>query len=151
MIAKHSLGIGAALLLSGCAVTVPLTPDHPPMQRMIERRAADELGPQWVPVALRIAWTESRFNPNAIGPLTRHGRAVGTFQVLPSSAKGLGYNPHRLREPAYGVDVGVAHMRECIRAGVATDRQMAACHIAGLNGWHSRSRTVRTYVERVTR
>ena len=151
MIAKHLLGGGAALLLSGCAVTVPLTPDRPPMQSMIERRAGAELGPQWVPVALRIAWTESRFNPNAVGPPTRHGRALGTFQVLPSSARGLGYNPKRLREPAYGVDVGVAHMRECIRAGVATDRQMAACHIAGSNGWRGHNKAIRQYVEKVTR
>ncbi len=97
-----------------------------------------QVGEQWVNVALRIAYVESRFNPSAVGPKTRHGRAQGVMQVMPGTARALGYNPARLREPRYGAAAGVAHMRLCIAYGVRTERQMAACHVSGTAGWKRR-------------
>lgn len=144
---KIANSVSAALLLSGCAVTIPLAPEPnlAPTQAHVRQVIADKvlarMGPKWVPVAVQIAWIESRFNPNAIGPRTRHGHAVGTFQLLPSSARGLGYSPSRLRETDYGIEAGIAHMQSCLAVGVNTPREMAACHVAGPYGWNRRLRS----------
>lgn len=102
---------------------------------IVAAEAARQLGPEWVNAALRIAHVESRFNPRAVGPKTRHGRAQGVMQVMPGSARALGYDPRRLREARYGAAAGVAHMKACIASGVRTERQMAACHVSGVGGW----------------
>jgi soluble lytic murein transglycosylase-like protein len=107
---------------------------------MISRKVEAELGSQWVPVSLRIAKLESGFDPNVVGPRTRHGHAVGLFQLLPSSARALGYSPSRLREAEYNTDAGIAHMRSCIASGVSTDWEMSLCHVAGPMGWNRRLR-----------
>lgn len=94
------------------------------------------LGPQWVPSALNIAKHESSFNCNAVGPRVSGGRAAGVFQVMPGSAAGLGYSYRRLHECQYGIEAGVAHMKQCIdKGGVQTSDQMSACHINGWAGW----------------
>jgi soluble lytic murein transglycosylase-like protein len=105
---------------------------------IVATEARRQLGEKWVSTALRIAHVESRFNHRATGPKTRHGRALGTMQVLPGSARKLGFDPRRLHEPHYGVQAGIAHMRACIASGVRTERQMAACHVAGPAGWQRR-------------
>lgn len=107
---------------------------------LVAQEAARRLGREWAPVAVRIAWVESRCNPAAVGPKTRHGRAQGVLQVMPGSARALGYDPRRLREARYGAAAGVAHMKACIASGVRTERQMAACHVAGVKGWKQRLR-----------
>jgi soluble lytic murein transglycosylase-like protein len=107
---------------------------------LVAQEATRRLGREWAPVAVRIAWVESRCNPAAVGPKTRHGRAQGIMQVMPGSARALGYDPRRLREARYGAAAGVAHMRACIASGVRTERQMAACHVAGVKGWQKRLR-----------
>ncbi len=107
---------------------------------LVAQEATRRLGREWAPVAVRIAWVESRCNTAAVGPRTRHGRAQGIMQVMPGSARALGFNPRRLREARYGAAAGVAHMRACIASGVRTERQMAACHVAGVKGWKKRLR-----------
>lgn len=102
---------------------------------IVAAEAARQLGPEWVNTALRIAHVESRFNPGAVGPKTRHGRAQGVMQVMPGTARALGYDPSRLRDARYGAAAGVAHMRACIASGVRTEREMAACHVSGVGGW----------------
>jgi len=140
-------------LLTGCAVQIPLnatspdgtSPSQTHVKQVIEQKTADQLGPQWVPVALRIAWVESHWNANAVGPRVRGGEhALGVFQVLPSSARALGYNPHMLHNTDYSVDVGLAHMKSCLAAGVGATsdpaRSMALCHVAGIGGWQQKLR-----------
>lgn len=106
--------------------------------RIIVREVKKKLGPQWVPTAVRLAKIESSFRCNAVGPRTRHGRALGVFQVMPGSARALGYDPRRLTECEYGIAAGIAHMQACINSGVTTHKQMAACHVAGVKGWKIR-------------
>lgn len=48
--------------------------------------------------ALALAKTESNFNPNAISS----AGAIGTFQLMPETAKGLGINPNNLEENIRG-------------------------------------------------
>ena len=120
--------------------------------RIIAREAQARLGSQWVNTALKLAKIESSYNCGAVGPRTRHGHARGVLQVLPSSAKALGYDPSRLNECEYGTRVGIAHMEACIRSGVRTHAQMAACHVAGVGGWNRRlARRPETYKQQYIR
>lgn len=132
-------------------------PKHMPAKkeavaRIVAREAQSRLGSQWVNTALKLAKIESNYNCGAVGPRTRHGHARGVLQVLPSSAKALGYDASRLNECEYGTAVGVAHMDACIRAGVRTHAQMAACHVAGVGGWNKRlARRPETYKQHYIR
>jgi len=105
---------------------------------MVEKETARRLGVQWVPTALKLAKIESSFTCGAVGPNTRHGRARGVLQVMPGSARAMGYEPSRLNECAYGISAGVTHMALCIKSGVRTHEQMASCHVAGVKGWKVR-------------
>lgn len=119
------------------------------VQKIVARQAAQKLGPQWVDAALRIAKLESGFNCRATGPSTRHGRARGVMQVMPGSARALGYEPSRLHECEYGVSAGIAHMQLCIRHGVRTTQEMARCHVAGVGGWNKKlNRNAERYKQR---
>jgi hypothetical protein len=105
---------------------------------MVAKETARRLGSQWVPTALKLAKIESSFNCGAVGPNTRHGRARGVLQVMPGSARAMGYEPSRLNECAYGIAAGVSHMALCIQSGVRTHDQMASCHVSGVQGWKVR-------------
>jgi hypothetical protein len=112
----------------------------------IKAQVRAKLGRQWENVAVRIAYVESRYNPRAIGLHTRYGRARGVMQVMPQSARALGYDPKRLHEVKYGIAAGVAHMKSCLQSGVQTEREMAACHVSGIAGWKRRTRSISKYV-----
>lgn len=105
---------------------------------MVARETVKQIGAQWVPTALKLAQIESSYNCAAVGPRTRHGNARGVLQVMPGSARALGYDPRRLNECGYGIAAGVAHMESCIKSGVRTHAQMASCHVAGTYGWRTR-------------
>ena len=106
---------------------------------LIAAKAEQRLGKQWVGSALKIAKIESGYRCSAVGPRTRGGRARGVFQVMPRTARGLGFDPERATKDCdYSIDVGLAHMALCIRSGVRTESQMAACHVAGVGGWNRR-------------
>ena len=113
------------------------------VQRMVETRAEQVLGRQWVGTAVLLARKESSFRCNAVGPRTRHGRALGVFQVMPGSARALGYQYNKLVDCRYGIDAGLAHMKMCIAHGVRTEQQMLACHLRGVAGWRTVSRKTR--------
>jgi hypothetical protein len=102
---------------------------------LVIRKARDVLGDKWVDTAVRIARLESGFNPAAVN---RSTHASGVLQVIPSSARIMGYDPSRLTQAEYGIDAGIEHMRRCIDSGVSTPREMAACHVAGWHGWNKR-------------
>jgi soluble lytic murein transglycosylase-like protein len=63
---------------------------------------------------VRLIWRESRFKPNAIGPVTRSGeRASGIAQFMPGTAAGLG-----LKDPfdaAQAIDAQAHLMRDLLR------------------------------------
>jgi len=112
-----------------------------PVAAMVAREAEAKLGPQWVQTALKLTKIESGFNCNAVGPKTRHGRAQGLLQVMPGTARAMGFNPTRLRECQYGLAAGIEHMRRCIETGVRTHAQMSSCHVSGFHGWKIRLNT----------
>lgn len=118
------------------SVAVPASREH--VAALVTKRSQERLGTRWTAVALRLTKVESGFRCNATGPATRHGRAKGPLQLLDGSARMLGYDPARLHECDYGVQAGIAHMALCLRSGVQTDAQMAACHVAGPKGWQRR-------------
>jgi soluble lytic murein transglycosylase-like protein len=61
---------------------------------------------------------ESNFNPMAI---SRAG-ARGLMQLLPSTARRLGYDPNYLLDPEYNIDAGARYLRYLIdRYGYTTD------------------------------
>ena len=110
------------------------------IKSMIAREVTRKIGRRWVPEALRLAYVESRYNCKAIGPRTHYGRGHGIFQVLPRSARGLGYSSRGLRTCRHGIRVGVAHMAMCIRKGARSNRQMRRCHLGGPGAIFKRQR-----------
>lgn len=116
-------------------LVVLATPAAASVPQIVHERATAVLGPRWAQTAVALARKESSFRCNAVGPRTRQGRAKGVFQVMPRSARALGYSYSRLHECRYGIEAGLAHMRLCIAHGVKTDRQMFSCHLRGVVGW----------------
>ena len=67
-------------------------------------------------LALAVAEHESSFNPEAMGPdiPSMPGvRALGTFQLLPSTAKGLGVDPS---DHFANIEGGVKYLRQLLDA-----------------------------------
>lgn len=63
-------------------------------------------------LALAVAEQESSFNPTAIGPQLDTGEsAVGTFQLLPSTAKRLGVDPS---DPVQNIRGGTKYLKELL-------------------------------------
>jgi soluble lytic murein transglycosylase-like protein len=103
--------------------------------------AAERLGHAWVPVALKIAHVESRFNCGAVGPALSDGRsAMGLMQVRPTSAWAMGYTGTAagLRDCYIGAVWGVEHMRKCIASGANDEASMARCHVGGAGALRKR-------------
>ncbi len=115
-----------------------VSPNKKIVADMVAREVSAKLGQEWVQTALKLTKLESGFNCNAVGPKTRHGRAQGLLQVMPGTARAMGYDPSRLRECQYGLAAGVEHMKRCLSSGVRTHAQMASCHVSGFSGWKMR-------------
>lgn len=83
-------------------------PKMPVAMRGIVEKAADKYG---VPhnLALALAWEESSFDPNAVGPETKYGRAKGLFQFLDSTAQSLGIDP---LNPTQAADAAMKQLAE---------------------------------------
>jgi Transglycosylase SLT domain len=85
-----------------------------PQQLSVEdmiRQEADKVG---IPpaLALAVAEQESSFNPMARGPKLPSGQqAVGTFQLLPSTAKTLGVDPN---DPYQNIVGGTKYLRQLL-------------------------------------
>jgi hypothetical protein len=105
-------------------------------QEVIANEAREKLGERWVGIALAQAKRESSFNPLA---RNRSSGASGVFQVLPSTARGMGYDPKKLFDLEYGTKVGIAYMGKCIEAGVVNDAQMNSCFLRGYYNWRERN------------
>ena len=83
-------------------------------QKEIARMVSDEARAQGInpELALAIAFAESRFNPAALGPQTKHGRAYGVMQVLDANAPGLGLKVEDLTDPQKNINAGVRILKE---------------------------------------
>jgi hypothetical protein len=109
------------------------------VSRLIVVETERKLGKKWVSTMLQIAKVESGYRCNAVGPRlgkSHHGeRAMGVFQVLPSSAKQLGFkgSKEELLSCDGGIQVGLAHAKRCLDWGVSSMAEMASCHVSGQN------------------
>ena len=99
--------------------------------------------------ALRIARIESGVRCGAVGS---HGE-VGPLQILPSTARSLGYNNIRRASCQTKTDAGMKHLALCYRGAHGNWKRAAACHNAGLASlkWRRYPATTNHYVRMVTR
>jgi len=116
-----------------------MSPDKAKVAAMVASEAKSVLGQQYVQDALRLTKLESGYRCHVLGPKTRHGRAVGPLQVLPSSAAAFGISAHDLhRDCKAQIAAGILHMEKCISVGAKSYNQLAACHVAGWGGWNKK-------------
>lgn len=97
----------------------------PPPELMPEfELAASKHG---IPVSALIAMAhqESRFNPTAIGPETKWGRAKGMFQYLDSTAAALGIDPF---DPIQSMDAAAMQIRQRIDMGETMEEAIRHHH-----------------------
>lgn len=115
----------------------PSDPNKAKVAEMVASEARARLGSQHVESALRLTKLESGYRCHVLGPKTRHGRAVGPLQVLPSSARALGVDSLH-NDCKAQITAGILHIEKCISVGAKTYNQLAACHVAGWGGWNKK-------------
>lgn len=100
-------------------------------------------------LALRIAKAESGIRCNVVGS---HGE-VGPLQILPSSARALGYRNIRGASCRTKTDAGMKHLALCYRGAHGDWHRAAACHNAGVASlrWRHYPARVNHYVRMVMR
>lgn len=86
--------------------------------------AADKHG---VPanVLMALAQQESSFNPDAIGPQTKWGRAKGIMQYIDPTAEAMGINPF---DPVQSIDAAARQMSERLANGDSLQEAIMAHH-----------------------
>ena len=114
-----------------------MSPAKSKVAEMVASEARSRLGEKHVNDALRLTNLESRFRCHVLGPKTRHGRAVGPLQVLPSSARALGVDSLH-NDCKAQIRAGILHMEKCLQVGAKSYSQLAACHVAGWGGWNKK-------------
>jgi soluble lytic murein transglycosylase-like protein len=136
-IAMSEGGDGAGLYALLTTGAVPVAHQSPArLQRTQVRNAvAAEARRQGVPVYLAhaVAHIESRHRCDAIGPRTRHGRGHGPLQILPNSARALGYTggDQALATCGEGLRYGMAHLARCWQLSGRSYAGAATCHVQG--------------------
>lgn len=78
-----------------------------------------------VPVVIAMAQQESGFNPNAVGPETKWGRAKGLMQYLDSTARGMGIDA---LDPRQAADAAAKQIAERLKTGRGIEWAIAAHH-----------------------
>jgi hypothetical protein len=60
-------------------------------------------------LAVALAYRESRLNPN-----TKNGTSgeIGLMQVMPKTAKGMGFSVEDLRDPAKNIEIGLTYLKQ---------------------------------------
>lgn len=99
--------------------------------------------------AMRVAKHESGLNCHAVG---RRGE-VGPLQILPSTARAIGYRNIRHASCRVKVDAGMKYLARCYHGAKGNQRRAAACHNAGEGSlkWRRYPASVNKYVRMVTR
>lgn len=108
------------------------------------RRAAVKFG---VPVnfALRVAKQETGIRCGLVGG---HGER-GPLQILPSSARSLGYKNIRSASCATQTEAGMAHLAMCWQEAKGNPRAAARCHNGGAGMTWSKNIRVNRYADAV--
>ena len=81
-------------------------------------------------LALKVCKVESGCRLNATGPMTKHGRHYGAYQIRPSSARQFGYTSGTLQGEA-GLRYGMAHLSNCYKRAGGNEALAARCHVGG--------------------
>lgn len=116
------------------------------VSQMIKHSAGRHGVPEWL--ALRVAWVESRHRCGVANPRTG---ASGPLQVLPSTARAMGYNGGAggLRNCGTGLEYGMRHLAMCYRLAGGNQAAAARCHLSGPGAMHARTGANRGYVAKV--
>lgn len=101
----------------------------------IVRASARKFG---VPVELAIAVAKHE-SGILCGVVGSHGE-VGPLQILPSTARGMGYRDIRHKGCAAQTDAGMAHLARCYRGMGGNRWAAAACHNQGFSAITGRIR-----------
>lgn len=99
--------------------------------------------------AMRVAKVESGYNCSVVGS---HGE-VGPLQILPATARALGYSNIRHASCHTKTEAGMKHLAMCYRGARGNWSRAAACHNAGLASlkWRRYPSFTRNYVRMVMR
>lgn len=129
-------------------------PDYEPMPQQAPQKALKGLAPppNYLPVfenaarkynvpvnvLMALGHQESRYNPNARGPMTQWGQAHGLMQYLNSTAKNLGINPY---DPNQAIEAAAMQIRERLDKGYSMEDAVKE-HFAGPNRklWGAKTR-----------
>jgi soluble lytic murein transglycosylase-like protein len=100
-----------------------------------------------VPVdfALQVAKQETGIRCGLIGAAGERG----PLQILPSSARGLGYKNIRSASCARQTEAGMAHLAMCWQEAEGNRRAAARCHNGGIGRTWSKNRAVNRYADAV--
>jgi hypothetical protein len=153
---RHVAGIALLLMIAMSLTTQSRAEDKPPqsaMCLMLESAAtANDLPIEFL---TRVIWRESRFDPQAIGPRTRHGtRAEGIAQFMPGTAAERDLDDPF--DPVQALPKAAAFLRE-LRGEFGNLGLAAAAYNAGpqrVRDWMAGARTLpsetRRYVQAIT-
>lgn len=116
-------------ILSICAVTALLCSSPSLSSISTENMVRESARKHGVPVslALRVAQQESGIKCGRVG---RAGER-GPLQILPSTARGLGYKNIRNSSCATQLDAGMKHLAKCYRGMRGDHWKAAGCHNHG--------------------
>lgn len=98
-------------------------------------KVASRATAEGVPVnfALRITKVESGFQCHVVGPKTKHGRAQGVMQILPSTAAKMGHQGGDLANCEDGLNYGMAYLSLCYQLAGKDEAKASACYVGGEN------------------
>lgn len=149
------------LVTTAQAIAIPQKPtqyhfssaeDQPIKAALYKPRTAEELVRRsavrfGVPVdfALRVAKQETGIRCGLIGAAGERG----PLQILPSSARGLGYKNIRSADCAKQTEAGMAHLAMCWREADGNRRAAARCHNGGIGRTWSKNKAVNRYADAV--
>jgi len=99
----------------------------------VMNKVATRATAEGVPVnfALRITKVESGFQCHVVGPKTKHGRAQGVMQILPSTAERMGHRGGDLANCDDGLKYGMAYLSLCYQLAGKDERNASSCYVGG--------------------
>jgi len=99
----------------------------------VMNKVATRATAEGVPVnfALRITKVESGFQCHVVGPKTKHGRAQGVMQILPTTAERMGHRGGDLANCDDGLKYGMAYLSLCYQLAGKDERKASSCYVGG--------------------
>lgn len=144
---RRKVGLNAALCFS--AFLAASVQPFPAAQASVEQMVQASAEKHGVPpgLALRISKVESKHSCGKVGSSGERG----PLQVLPSTARHLGYRNIARASCASQIDAGMAYLGYCYRGARGDHRRAAACYNAGPRAlkWKRYPARVQQYVRKV--